>query len=122
MGAKHERHNSKIDLETFVEHQVPRYNYTVPHESLIESCRELLSLIFPKWTTNDAIEVTECKEGITNKRKTSVGLLLVVVVVKCENRTVGMTVLVRAYGKKSELIIDRLAELEVCRVLPSDDA
>lgn len=41
-------------------------------------------------------------------------------VVKCFNRVVGQTLLVRAYGKKSELIIDRLAELTVnCKTSPN---
>lgn len=40
-------------------------------------------------------------------------LLMAGPVIKCANRRTGQTVLVRVYGKKSELLINRVAELEV---------
>lgn len=49
--------------------KVKYLDYVVSHEHLIESCAELLTLVFPSWNISHDVEFVQCKDGITNKCK-----------------------------------------------------
>lgn len=72
----------------------------VRHEKLLEDALSLISQMFPTAKTGD-IELVQCTDGITNK------------LVKCTFKPDNTTFLIRAYGKKSEVLIDRQQELIV---------
>ena len=79
-------------------------SFTVDHDDFEQSTLKLLRLVFPEWfITEDSkhLKLAQCTDGITNK------------LMKCKNLATGQVVLIRAYGKSSELIIDRQAELLV---------
>ncbi|KAJ2386209.1 hypothetical protein GGI23_006543, partial [Coemansia sp. RSA 2559] len=77
---------------------IPHVASAVRDSSLFEDARALLLQVFHAWADDD-INFKECKEGITNK------------LVMCINRTRDTTVLIRAYGKNTDFIIDRNSEL-----------
>ncbi|KAJ1664305.1 hypothetical protein IW140_003043 [Coemansia sp. RSA 1813] len=77
---------------------IPRVATTVRDSALFEDARTLLLQVFETWKEDD-INLKECKEGITNK------------LVMCINKTKDTTVLIRAYGKNTDFIIDRNSEL-----------
>ncbi|KAJ1670554.1 hypothetical protein GGF38_001444 [Coemansia sp. RSA 25] len=77
---------------------IPLFTFEVRHDSLFEDSHALLALVFPEWS-GDELALTQCKDGITNK------------LMQCTNKRVGKTVLIRAYGKRTEVIIDRNQEL-----------
>lgn len=77
---------------------VPRYDFEVRHKQLFEDAQELVTLVFPDWQTSD-LELHQCKDGITNK------------LIRCVNKRLNHTVLIRAYGRNTETIIDRNQEL-----------
>lgn len=61
-------------LET-LSSRVPYVNYSVDHFNFMDSCLELLRLVFPEWFGSNAngdpthnIQLVQCTEGITNKR------------------------------------------------------
>lgn len=90
--------------------------FSVDHENFEQSSRDLLKIVFPEWFIcgSKHLKLTQCTEGITNKRKTCMkSKLFYLLVMKCKNSSTGQVVLIRAYGKKSELIIDRQSELLV---------
>ncbi|KAI8887362.1 kinase-like protein [Backusella circina FSU 941] len=76
----------------------PYFDMEVPHSSLFEGAYKLVSLVFPTWKKDD-IKLVQCKDGITNQ------------LVKVTYQPTDFSVLVRAYGKGSELIIDRKQEI-----------
>ncbi|KAJ1958795.1 hypothetical protein EC988_000067 [Linderina pennispora] len=77
---------------------IPFVDHAVHHESLFDDSKALLVKVFPEWT-GDELEMKQCKDGITNK------------LIQSTNRRTGVTVLIRAYGKHTEVIIDRDQEL-----------
>ncbi|KAJ1783333.1 hypothetical protein LPJ59_006609, partial [Coemansia sp. RSA 2399] len=77
---------------------IPHVATAVSDSALFGDARALLLQVFHTWADDD-INLKECKEGITNK------------LVMCINRTRDMTVLIRAYGKNTDFIIDRNSEL-----------
>ncbi|KAJ2159538.1 hypothetical protein GGF46_002947 [Coemansia sp. RSA 552] len=77
---------------------IPFLAFEVRHELLLDDARALLTRVFPDWNSED-IELKQCKDGITNK------------LVQCTNAQANLTVLIRAYGKHTEVIIDRTREL-----------
>ncbi|KAJ2260893.1 hypothetical protein GGI01_002679 [Coemansia sp. RSA 376] len=77
---------------------IPLFDFEVRHGSFFEDSRALLVQVFPEWS-DDELVLNQCKDGITNK------------LMQCTNKRVGKTVLVRAYGKRTEVIIDRNQEL-----------
>lgn len=89
-------------------HHVEYYDYTVSHhkDDFENSVYELLKLLFPTWG-EESITLTQFKDGITNK------------LVKCQHIITEERVLVRVYGIKSELLIDREAELDNFTMLQS---
>ncbi|KAJ1678362.1 hypothetical protein EV182_004202 [Spiromyces aspiralis] len=78
---------------------IPFLPIEVRHDHLMSDSKDLITKVFPMWREED-LSLIQCKDGITNK------------LVKCEDTKSGTTVLVRAYGKKSELIINRRQELQ----------
>ncbi|KAJ2908937.1 hypothetical protein GGI21_002385 [Coemansia aciculifera] len=77
---------------------IPLFTFEVRHDSLFDDSRALLAQVFPEWD-GDEVALTQCKDGITNK------------LMQCTNKRLGKTVLIRAYGKRTEVIIDRNQEL-----------
>ncbi|KAK9764191.1 hypothetical protein K7432_008508 [Basidiobolus ranarum] len=85
------------ELEHFIDHEVPNLDYIVHHDTLIPSALKVVLTVFPEWKESE-LTFTQCKDGITNK------------LVRCKHSD-GQSVLIRAYGKKSEVLIDRRQEL-----------
>lgn len=114
---------SFMELESFINATVPFIDGIVDHAELEASAYSMLERVFPEWNIPDEVEMVQCKDGITNKcifhvhGDISLMIYFVFVVLKCKNVKTGMTVLLRAYGKKSELIIDRPQEM-VVRIWP----
>ncbi|KAJ1994731.1 hypothetical protein H4R33_000154 [Dimargaris cristalligena] len=71
---------------------------TVSHKHLLVDSQKAVLALFPAWKPTD-LDLIQCKDGITNK------------LVRCTNRRNGTSVLIRAYGKNSEVLIDRNQEL-----------
>ncbi|KAI9501318.1 hypothetical protein GGI25_004101 [Coemansia spiralis] len=65
---------------------------------LFDDAKDLLVSVFPEWR-DDKIALKQSQDGITNK------------LVMCTNEDTKKTVLIRAYGKRTEVIIDRSKEL-----------
>ncbi|KAJ1848148.1 hypothetical protein IWW55_001256 [Coemansia sp. RSA 2706] len=84
--------------DALAETQVPFIAHTVRRDYLFEDSRQLLAKVFPEWNA-DELAFKECKDGITNN------------LVQCTNRRTDLTVLIRAYGNHTEVIIDRSQEL-----------
>ncbi|KAG2209168.1 hypothetical protein INT47_005460 [Mucor saturninus] len=76
----------------------PYFDMEVPHASLFEGAYKVVSCVFPEWNYKD-IKFVQCKDGITNQ------------LVRVTYTPTDFSVLVRAYGKGSELIIDRKQEV-----------
>ncbi|KAJ1731275.1 hypothetical protein LPJ61_002615 [Coemansia biformis] len=79
-------------------HDIPFVEFEVRSDCLLDDARELLGRVFPGWAAAD-LDLEQNTDGITNK------------LVRCTNRRAGLTVLIRAYGKNTEIIIDRSQEL-----------
>ncbi|KAJ2760407.1 hypothetical protein IWQ57_006314, partial [Coemansia nantahalensis] len=77
---------------------VPFVDFEVQSDRLFDDARELLAMVFPGWAAAD-LSLKQPTDGITNK------------LVQCTNRREGLTVLIRAYGRNTEIIIDRDQEL-----------
>ncbi|KAG2180176.1 hypothetical protein INT43_003965 [Umbelopsis isabellina] len=84
-------------LESLI-HSYPYLDVEVSSSNLFEGAWKVVSSIFTTWKQED-IKFHQCKDGITNQ------------LVKVTHTPNNMSVLVRAYGKGSELIIDRKQEL-----------
>ncbi|KAG0165065.1 hypothetical protein DFQ28_009090 [Apophysomyces sp. BC1034] len=76
----------------------PFVDVEVPHTDLFEGSYKVVSAIFPSWKRQD-INFTQCKDGITNQ------------LIRVTYTPTDFSVLVRAYGKGSELLIDRRQEI-----------
>ncbi|CAO3702338.1 unnamed protein product [Rhizopus stolonifer] len=76
----------------------PYYDYEISTSDLFGGALQIVSFVFPSWKQSD-IDFVQCKDGITNQ------------LVKVTYRPTNFSVLVRAYGKGSELIIDRNQEI-----------
>ncbi|GAB0096001.1 Ethanolamine kinase [Sergentomyia squamirostris] len=96
-----------MDLErNHVQTEVPAIPITVLEEALFEGARGILSHIRPLWKPED-IEFKLFTDGITNK------------LVGCFHGEVTDTVLIRIYGNKTDLLIDRTAETRNIKLLHS---
>ncbi len=84
----------------FIELKYPSIDYIVSHSELERTSQELLLKVFPNWDSADLLW-EQCTDGITNK------------LMKCTHKPSNTHVLIRAYGKSSELLIDRNQELIV---------
>ncbi|KAF8978254.1 hypothetical protein BGZ46_006661 [Entomortierella lignicola] len=86
------------DMDQLINDSVPTLDLTVYHDDLFNGAASVIKTLFPEWNTND-ISYLQFKDGITNK------------LICCTHNPTGTQVLVRAYGKKSEVIIDRRQEI-----------
>ncbi|KAK3818856.1 MAG: kinase-like domain-containing protein [Benniella sp.] len=77
---------------------VPMLDLVVHHDDLFNGAASVIKQLFPEWKMED-ITYVQFKDGITNK------------LICCTHGPTGTQVLVRAYGKKSEVIIDRKQEI-----------
>ncbi|KAJ3039519.1 Ethanolamine kinase [Rhizophlyctis rosea] len=71
----------------------------VDHDNLMSSVLSLITHFFPSWSVPHDVKLIQCTAGITNK------------LVRCVHIPTGESALVRAYGKGSDLLIDRQQEL-----------
>ncbi|KAI9486588.1 MAG: kinase-like domain-containing protein [Benjaminiella poitrasii] len=76
----------------------PYFDIEVVNGALFEGAFKVVSRVFPTWKYED-IQFVQCKDGITNQ------------LVRVTYKPMDFSVLVRAYGKGSELIIDRKQEI-----------
>lgn len=97
----------------------PYYDYEISTSDLFGGALQIVSFVFPSWKQSD-IDFVQCKDGITNQCKYETLFFLIVCillikyqVVKVTYRPTNFSVLVRTYGKGSELIIDRNQEIIV---------
>ncbi|KAJ1851870.1 hypothetical protein LPJ73_002940, partial [Coemansia sp. RSA 2703] len=86
-----------MDASTLLK-SIPFLALEVKHDSLFEDSKELILQVFLDWAAED-LAMKQCKDGITNK------------LIQCTNKRKDITVLIRAYGKNTEVIIDRNQEL-----------
>jgi hypothetical protein len=63
----HHKTDSLVSVEQYIESDVPFYDYTVAHKTLMASCQEILAMVFSTWNMED-VDYEQCKDGITNKR------------------------------------------------------
>ncbi|KAG9301683.1 hypothetical protein G9A89_016754 [Geosiphon pyriformis] len=89
---------SKESLEAYIETSVQFLDFTVLPSSLFECAAHVTLSMFPAWKREDLV-FFQCKDGITNK------------LVKCTNTTFNFSILIRAFGNKSEVLIDRKQEI-----------
>lgn len=63
----------------FIEGSVPFLDMVVDHAHLAEDSLKVIQAVFPKWP-KDKLELTQCKDGITNKRTYKlIDMLLIIV-------------------------------------------
>jgi ethanolamine kinase len=82
------------------------YDITIDMNDVIKGTKLAISRIFPHWNRNH-LKFTLCTTGMTNK--------LIKVTSGCAN--VDNVVLVRIYGRGSDLLINRKAELQTLEIL-----
>ncbi|KAG0249344.1 hypothetical protein BG011_009397 [Mortierella polycephala] len=98
MLATHTLSSAEVAIDKYIHESVPTLDLTVHHDDLFNGAASVMKLLFPEWNTDD-ISYIQFKDGITNK------------LICCTHNPTGTQVLVRAYGKKSEVIIDRRQEI-----------
>ncbi|KAI8380906.1 kinase-like domain-containing protein [Radiomyces spectabilis] len=76
----------------------PYVDLEVAHTDLFEGAFKVVTAVFPSWQ-REHIKFVQCKDGITNQ------------LVRATHLPSDFTVLVRAYGKGSDRIIDRRQEM-----------
>ncbi|CAO3622672.1 unnamed protein product [Mucor hiemalis] len=94
-------HEGNVSFEEFLNRLIeatPYIDIEVPHSALFEGAFKVVSNVFPNWNYKD-IKFVQCKDGITNQ------------LVRVTYEPTDFSVLVRAYGKGSEKIIDRKQEV-----------
>ncbi|KAI1317593.1 Ethanolamine kinase 1 [Mortierella claussenii] len=89
---------TEAQMDEYIHNAVPTLDLTVYHDDLFNGAATVMKSLFPEWNTDD-ISYVQFKDGITNK------------LICCTHNPTGTQVLVRAYGKKSEVIIDRRQEI-----------
>lgn len=92
--------SSFSSVRELIELKYPTIDYVVSHSELEESSQKLILDVFPAWKPQD-LSWEQYTDGITNK------------LLKCTHKPTKTKVLIRAYGKNSELLIDRNQELIV---------
>jgi hypothetical protein len=60
--------SSLEQLETYIQNKVKYINYFVVPSNLFECALDVTLRLFPTWKKED-LELEQCKDGITNKRK-----------------------------------------------------
>ncbi|KAG0039641.1 Ethanolamine kinase 1 [Gryganskiella cystojenkinii] len=98
MLATHIIKPTETQMDEYIHNAVPTLDLTVHHDDLFNGAATVIKELFPDWSTED-ISYIQFKDGITNK------------LICCTHKPSTTQVLVRAYGKKSEVIIDRKQEI-----------
>lgn len=62
-------HASLEDYSRLAMEHTPYVEFTVRHDHLEGDCKKFLALAIKQWECTDTIELTQFKDGITNKRK-----------------------------------------------------
>ena len=90
------------EIKAFLQDSLVKIPEPVSHSDLLESSKAMIGRVFPDWKPEE-LSFFQCKDGITNK------------LMRCTwtRGNASLVVLIRAYGKKSEIIIDRERELIV---------
>ncbi|KAJ3228225.1 hypothetical protein HK099_005235 [Clydaea vesicula] len=91
---------TKNDIDTYIDN-IKFLNTEIDFENLFEDSKNVCLTLFPELKITN-IQLVECKDGITNK--------LIKFISSAENRD-DIILLIRTYGKKSEVLIDRHQEL-----------
>ncbi|KAG9287051.1 hypothetical protein G9A89_023015 [Geosiphon pyriformis] len=81
-----------------ISQKTPSLDFTLDHSKFLDSACYIVLNFFPEWERKD-MKLVEKKGGLTNKRNRNT---------ICESK-----ILVRVFGKNSELLIDREQELRV---------
>ncbi|KAI9261681.1 kinase-like domain-containing protein [Phascolomyces articulosus] len=84
-------------LDQLIE-QTPFIDFEVSSKELFAGAYKIVSTVFPSWKEQD-IKFVQCKDGITNQ------------LVRVTHRPSDFSVLIRAFGRKSEILIDRRQEI-----------
>ena len=71
----------------------------IDHENLLAGAKLVIEHIFPEWNTK-TVDIKQFDQGITNK------------LLQCRCKETEDTILVRVYGKKSEILINREQEMQ----------
>ncbi|TPX62686.1 hypothetical protein PhCBS80983_g00349 [Powellomyces hirtus] len=80
--------------------RVPAFSYTVNHEDLMTGVETVLHHFFPSWKVETDVKYVQCTAGITNK------------LVRCIHKPSDTSVLIRIYGKGTDVLIDREQEMQ----------
>ena len=88
------------DVTTYLSEHVCVLDQHIRHTHLFEDATDVVLKAFPDWK-NEELRLVQCKDGITNK------------LVRCIHQPSNTSVLIRAYGRRSEVIIDRKQEITV---------
>lgn len=91
---------TEADINAYLEEHVRVVDQPVRHTHLFEDATTIVKAIFTKWSEQD-IKLVQCKDGITNK------------LIRCTHIPSQTNVLIRSYGRRSEVIIDRKQEITV---------
>jgi ethanolamine kinase len=70
----------------------------ISHDDLLQDTKKLIEQVFPDWK-HEQLEIQQFQEGITNK------------LLRCQCKGAEDIILVKVYGKKTEILIDREREL-----------
>ncbi|RKP26588.1 choline/ethanolamine kinase [Syncephalis pseudoplumigaleata] len=89
---------TEADVAAYLDEHVRVIDRPVRHTHLFEDAVAIVQTVFADWTADD-LKLVQCKDGITNK------------LVRCTHVPSQTNVLIRAYGRRSEVIIDRKQEI-----------
>ncbi|KAF9166629.1 Ethanolamine kinase [Actinomortierella ambigua] len=89
---------SEQRMTEYIDEVVANLDLVVSHDDLFNGSEAVVLSLFPDWQTED-VSYVQFKDGITNK------------LICCTHGPSDTKILVRAYGKKSEVIIDRKQEI-----------
>ncbi|KAI8057961.1 choline/ethanolamine kinase [Syncephalis plumigaleata] len=89
---------TEADVASYLEEHVRVIDQPIRHTHLFEDATTIVKAVFTEWSEQD-LKLVQCKDGITNK------------LVRCTHIPSQTNVLIRAYGRRSEVIIDRKQEI-----------
>ncbi|KAI9591562.1 choline/ethanolamine kinase [Syncephalis fuscata] len=89
---------SEADVAAYLDEHVRILDRPVRHTHLFEDATAIVLDVFTNWKSDD-LKLVQCKDGITNK------------LIRCTHIPSQTNILIRAYGRRSEVIIDRKQEI-----------
>jgi hypothetical protein len=92
--------DSVLSMVNIDGYPVPSLKFEVQINDLVKSSGQVISLLFPQWSANELFFI-QCTTGLTNK------------LVKVTHAPTSYNILVRIYGKGTEIMIDRRQEIRV---------